>query len=72
MRYAVVIERGRSGFGAHVLDLPGCVAAAGTETEVRELIRQAVALHVEALRERGEDVPEPTTMVEYVEVPTAA
>ena len=72
MKYAVVIERGPNGYGAHVIDLPGCVAAAATEGEVRALIREAVAFHVEALREHGQAVPAPSTLVEYVEVPTAA
>jgi predicted RNase H-like HicB family nuclease len=72
MRYAVVIERAPSGFGAYALDLPGCVAAAETEAEVRKLIREAVALHVAALREQGSEIPPPSTLVDYVEVATAA
>lgn len=48
--YAVVIEKGETSFGAYVPDLPGCVAVAETETEARELIREAIALHLEALR----------------------
>ena len=43
MKYAVVIERGPTSYGAHVPDLPGCVAAAETKAEVCELIREAVA-----------------------------
>jgi len=26
MRYAIVIEKGETSYGAHVPDLPGCVA----------------------------------------------
>ena len=71
MRYLVIVERGRSGFGAYVPDLPGCVAAAATRREVVKLIQEAVELHVEDLRERGEPVPRPASTVELVDVAAA-
>lgn len=54
MRYLVVIEKGESSFGAYVPDLPGCIAAAKTEEEVRTLIREAIEFHIEGLKEDGE------------------
>jgi len=72
MQYAIVIETSPSGFGAYVPDLPGCVAVAETEPEVRDLIRQAIELHVEALREDGDPVPTPGTRVGYVDIAQAA
>ena len=59
MKYAVVIEKGPNSYGAHVPDLPGCVAAAETREEVYTLIREAIALYVKALKEEGLPVPEP-------------
>ncbi len=59
MTYAVVIEKGPASYGAHVPDLPGCVAAAETREEVCALIREAIDLCVEALEEDGHPVPEP-------------
>ena len=59
MGYAVVIEKGPNSYGAHVPDLPGCVAAAETREEVCELIREAIHLYVEALDEDGLPVPAP-------------
>ena len=59
MGYAVVIEKGPTSYGAHVPDLPGCVAAAETREEVCELIREAIHLYLEALEEDGLPVPEP-------------
>ena len=55
MKYAVVIERGPTSYGAHVPDLPGCVAVAETKTEVLVLIREAIELYLEALEEDGGD-----------------
>lgn len=72
MHYAVVIEPSPTGFGAYVPDLPGCVAVAESEAEVRELIREAVELHIDSLREDGVEIPSPETRVEYIEVRSAA
>ena len=59
VKYAVVIEKGPTSYGAHVPDLPGCVAAAETRDEVCALINEAIELYVEALEEDGLPVPEP-------------
>ena len=66
-RYAVVIERGATNFGAHVPDLPGCVAVAETKAEVCQLIREAFELYVEALEEDGRPIPPPQAY-ELIEV----
>jgi predicted RNase H-like HicB family nuclease len=71
MEYLVVVEKGRSSYGAYVPDLPGCVAAAGTRREVLKLIRDAVKLHIEALRESGQPVPQPTSKCDVVRVRAA-
>jgi predicted RNase H-like HicB family nuclease len=68
MRYAVVIEKGPTSYGAYVPDLPGCVAAAKTRDEVKRLIAEAISLHLEGLREDQLPLPEPETECEYVEV----
>ena len=68
MRYAIVIEKGPTSYGAYVPDLPGCVAVAKTAIEVKKLIAEAVPLHLEGLREDGLPIPEPETECEYVDV----
>ena len=71
MQYLVVVEKGEAGYGAYVPDLPGCIAAGDTREEVLTLIREAVALHVEGLRESGEPVPPPSSVAEVIEVSAA-
>ena len=71
MEYLVVVEKGRSSYGAYVPDLPGCVAAGESRREVLKLIRDAVKLHIEALRESGQPVPEPTSKSDVVRVRAA-
>ena len=53
MRYMVVIERGEKSWGAHVPDLPGCIAVGETRDEVLQLIREAIDFHIEGLRQDG-------------------
>jgi predicted RNase H-like HicB family nuclease len=68
MRYAIVIEKAEANYSAYVPDLPGCVATGFTLAEAEEQIREAIAFHVEGLREDGLPVPEPSSKVEYVDI----
>jgi len=68
MRYAVVIEQAGSNYSAYVPDLPGCVATGSTVEEAEAQIREAIALHLEGLREDGLPAPEPSSYVEYVDI----
>ncbi len=61
MEYTVVIEEGPTSYGAHVPELPGCVAAATTREEVSRLIREAIQLYTEELERDGLPVPEPSS-----------
>ncbi len=67
----VIIERGESSWGAHVPDLPGCVAVGETRDEVISLIREAIALHIDGLRQEGLPVPKPISEGEFVDVEAA-
>ena len=71
MEYLVVVEKGDKCFGAYVPDLPGCIAAGQTRREVLKLIREGIELHLEALRESGNDIPLPTSKSELVKVKAA-
>jgi predicted RNase H-like HicB family nuclease len=67
MDYLVVIERANDGsYSAYVPDLPGCVACGDTADEARDLIEEAVKLHIEAMREHGEAVPRPAATAHVV------
>jgi predicted RNase H-like HicB family nuclease len=57
MEYVVIVEQGDTSFGAYVPDLPGCVAVGETEEEAMQLIREAIEMQVESLREYGEHLP---------------
>jgi predicted RNase H-like HicB family nuclease len=68
-RYAIVVEKAKRNYAAYVPDLPGCVATGRTVEETERRLREAIALHVRGLREDGLPVPEPSSTVDYVEIP---
>ncbi len=49
-------------------DLPGCVAVAESEAEVRSLIAEAIVFHLNGMQEDGDPRPEPTARVDDVQV----
>jgi predicted RNase H-like HicB family nuclease len=67
MKYAVVFEKSANNFAAFVPGLPGCVATGKTRRTIEKSIREAIAFHIEGLREDGEPVPEPEVWTELVE-----
>jgi predicted RNase H-like HicB family nuclease len=68
MKYAVVFEKTDNNYAAYVPDLPGCIATGKTRDDVERHIREAIAFHIDGLREQGEAVPEPVTWAELVEI----
>ena len=76
LTYAVIYEHGpneegRETWSAYVPDLPGCVSGGETRAECEAMIREAIELHVEGLREEGLPVPAPSSEAGMVEVPAA-
>lgn len=71
VRYTVILEQGDESWGAHVPDLPGCVAVGASREEALRLIREAIEFHIEGLRQEGLRVPEPRSEGEIVEIGAA-
>jgi len=51
-----------SDYGVSFPDFPGCITAGSTLEEARRMAAEALALHIEGLREDGEEIPEPSTL----------
>jgi predicted RNase H-like HicB family nuclease len=68
MDYTVIYEETPTGYSAYLPDLPGCVAAGATRAEIERLIRSAVEMHLEAMREDGEPLPSPSTSAGTVSI----
>lgn len=68
MKYLYIIEQASDGsFSAYVPDLPGCTTSADTHEELRVNVREAVATYLDVLKEDGQPIPPPTSLVEEVE-----
>jgi predicted RNase H-like HicB family nuclease len=67
MKRRVILYPGEDGYTvAEVPSLPGCISQGKTREEALANIQEAIALHVEVLKDRGERVPDDN--VEMVEV----
>ena len=71
-KYAVIFERAETNWAAYVPDLPGCVTTGRTLEETERNVREAISGHLQTLREFGEPIPEPTSVVKEIEVTPAA
>lgn len=68
MRYAIVIERAARNYSAYVPDVSGCVATGKTVADTLRNMREALEFHLEGLAEDDQPIPDPSSVVEYVEV----
>jgi len=59
-RYIVLYEKSSTGYGAYAPDLPGCAATGRTIEETRERMTKAMEMHLAAMREDGDPIPEPS------------
>lgn len=59
--YVIIIEGAGDGDGysSYAPDLPGVIATGDTYEECVALMREAVAFHLDGMREDGDPVPEP-------------
>jgi predicted RNase H-like HicB family nuclease len=68
MRYAVVIEKAKRNYSAYIPDVPGCIATGRTVQQTLSSLPEALEFHFEGMREDGERIPDPETLVDYVDV----
>jgi len=71
MKYTIVLEKGETGYGAFVPDLPGCIAAGETREETLRLIKEAIEFHIEGLKADQSEIPKPQCAISEVEVNVA-
>lgn len=67
-RYLVLIEKTATGFSAYVPDVPGCVATGRSRPDIEGNMRDALASHLQLMREEGMDIPVNATESVFVEV----
>ena len=67
-RYLIIVEETPSGYSAYAPDVPGCVAAAATRSDVEREMHDSIEFHIDGLRAAGEEVPKPRSEASYCEV----
>src|SRR3954447_12355261 len=65
MRYLVFIRRTRTGYSVDVPDLPGCVATATNIEHARQMIAEAIEMHLQMMQQQGEVIPQPSTETSF-------
>jgi predicted RNase H-like HicB family nuclease len=59
MEYLIIIEKSEDGFGAYAPDFEGVGVVGDTKEEVLSLIKEAIEMHIEDLKEQGIEIPKP-------------
>ena len=73
MDYVAILHKdGASDYGVSFPDFPGCVTAGKTLDEAKDLATEALAFHIEGMREDGEDIPAPSSLDDIAEDPNFA
>ena len=67
-KYTIIIEKGEGNYSAYCPDLPGVVSAGETEEETAELMKEAIELHLEGLKQDRIPIPEPSISARWVDV----
>ncbi len=67
-QYVVVIEKAGKNYSAYLPDVPGCVATGRTKSAARRVLREALELHLEGLREDGRKPPVPHAVAQLVSI----
>ncbi|OGT63428.1 MAG: hypothetical protein A2W69_00750 [Gammaproteobacteria bacterium RIFCSPLOWO2_02_47_7] len=68
MKYLIIIEKSETGYSAYSPDLPGCVSTGSTPEETEQNMREAIAFHIEGLKEEGYEIPKPVSRSSYIEM----
>jgi len=71
MTYVVIIEDAGTNYSAYVPDLPGCISTGQTIEETTRNIQEAIAFHIDGMREAGLPIP-PRYTAAVVEVDVEA
>lgn len=67
--YLILLEQGPTSCGAWSPDLPGCVAVGEDAAEALQLMREAIAMHLDGIIEDGDPIPTPSGPGVYIPAP---
>jgi predicted RNase H-like HicB family nuclease len=59
---ALIHKDADSDYGVSFPDFPGCITAGSTLDEARAMAAEALAFHIEGMREDGQKIPSPSPL----------
>src|SRR5580704_8376027 len=63
MEYIAYLHKDKnSAYGVSFPDFPGCITAGSTLEEARRMAAEALAFHIQGMREDGDEIPEPSSL----------
>ncbi len=65
MRYFIMIRRTTTGYSVDAPDVLGCAATGLTVEHARQQMEEALEMHLELMRESGEEIPPPRPVFEF-------
>ena len=68
-RFLVVIEKAGENYSAYSPDLPGCVATGATREEVEKNMHEAIAIHIQGMKDDKQSIPQSSSFAEYFAIP---
>ena len=66
-KYLVVVEKSQTGYSAYSPDVLGCIATGKTFEKTIANMKSALAMHLKAMREDGEEIPKPRGVQSYLD-----
>ena len=69
---AVVHKDPDSDYGVSLPDFPGCITAGSTIDEAKDMVREALSLHIKGMLEDGDKIPDPSFLEDIMADPENA
>jgi len=66
--FTIVIEDAGTNYAAYAPDVPGCIATGSSIDEVTSTLREAIAEHINILRDMGEELPVPHSRASVIQI----
>jgi predicted RNase H-like HicB family nuclease len=66
--FTIVIEDAGTNYAAYAPDVPGCIATGASIDEVTTTLREAIAEHINILRDMGEEIPIPHSRASVIQI----
>ena len=65
MRFIVMVRRTSTGYCVDVPDVPGCIATGTTVEHAKQMIAEAIELHLDLMHQHGETLPVPSHSIMF-------